>query len=379
MTTSNAPQGGSGAGPHRLAVGPDALDTPSGRIVAVCGTAGSGTAQLVAQARDAVMAPRGTAALQGGPKRDDAPSGVALVSVRSSLAPRLDVTENIFLNRLRVRRLGPVPIGLDWTGMRRDAATALALVGSSASVTTPARDLSELDAVLVELARVAASPVDLLVVEEPAALLHGGTEADLARVLSALEGFSARGTAVVVLTQKPRQALGYADAVAVARDGRLVARHERAEWEAEGVEAVRRRILDELLGADAPGDPAAPAEPDPLEGSNGPDRAASSPTAPELLRIESWSARDLLPPNQPVVSEVTLALAEGEILGLTGLERSGAETLLLSVYGRSAGVDATGRVLVRGAEVDTSTVQKAIEAGLFLATADPPRYQLSVV
>jgi len=204
-----------------------------------------------------------------------------------------------------------------------------------------------------------------------------------------LQGLAARGLAVMVFTQKPRQALGYADEIVVARDGAVAGVHVAPNSGAEAG-ALGPAVLDEVLRemVDRPrpaADYAAPgaAVPDASlrdDVATGPAVAAgaAAPTT-ALLRIEGWTAHDPVDPLRPMVDGVDLVLHRGEIVGLAGLRESGAQAVLLSVYGRSEGAGASGAVFVDGQAVDTSTVEKAIAAGLFLASTDPPRYRVRFV
>jgi ABC-type sugar transport system ATPase subunit len=343
----------------------DELVVPRGRVTAACGENGSGLDVIVTAVTKAILAP-------GGERRpgvrppfaltDGAP--YALVDRRRGLTPMMDVAENVYLGLERKRRLGPLSLGIDWKLTREDAAADLALVGARVPVTTKARELGEFDRMLVELARAVARRAELVVLDEPTALL---TPDEGDRLLGVIRDFAARGVAVLVLTQKPRQALGYADEVVVVRDGEVAGRHERGEWAGSLADeaSVRDRILGELV--DRP--------PRRLY----PSRARAAADAGELLRVSAWTVHDPIDPRATVVEDAGLVVSAGEIVGVAGLQRSGAETLLLSVYGRSAGTDATGAVFIDGEPADTSTVERAIANGLFFAATDMPSYRVRFV
>ncbi len=325
----------------------------AGTILALCGENGAGFGAMLHDVTARILHHR--------PARDAGPT-LALVTRSRSITTGMDVTENVFLGGLRQRRIGPVPIGFDWAGMRAETARLLSWLGGPVSPTAPAGALGELDRILVELARARRRAASAVVLHEPTALLNA---AESARLIAALGVLRDDGIAVLVLTQKPRQALGYADAVLVARDGVVVAQHPRAEWEAAGVERVRESILHELVDRPRPALPAATREP-------------ASP-GPELLRISGWSTYDVLDPTRPVVQDADLTVGAGEIVGLAGVGDSGAELLLLSVYGGQAGTDSSGSVFVRGERADTSTVESSIAAGLFFVGTESPRYRMRIV
>jgi putative multiple sugar transport system ATP-binding protein len=71
-----------------------------------------------------------------------------------------------------------------------------------------------------------------------------------------------------------------------------------------------------------------------------------------------------------VIKGVNLKARKGEIVGIAGLMGSGRTELAMSVFGRTYGQDITGEVLMHGKQVDVSSVQKAINAGIAYVTED---------
>ncbi|MGD8168413.1 hypothetical protein ACEXOS_014420 [Herbiconiux sp. P16] len=343
----------------------DSVGAAAGELVAVCGENGSGLDVVLRETTDRIVArgPGSTAPAAALP-------ATALVGRRRGLSPGFDVAENVFLGNERKKRLGPIPFGIDWEATRAQTADILKGLGSELTPRMPARGLSEYDRLVVELARALARGAASIVLDEPAARL---SETDAGRFFRLLRSIAERGIAVLVLTQKPRQALGYADRLVVVRDSAVVAEHPRAEW-ADGVaaaERVRGHILRELVDRQ----PLAGPEREPAASA-----ADDGPAArPELLRIADWSTHDPLDPDSLLVDGVDLVVRAGEIVGIAGLRRSGGQTLLLSVYGNSAGTRPSGTVSVRGTVVKTETVEQSIAAGLFFASTDAPQYRVRFV
>jgi putative multiple sugar transport system ATP-binding protein len=60
----------------------------------------------------------------------------------------------------------------------------------------------------------------------------------------------------------------------------------------------------------------------------------------------------------------------GEVVGIAGLMGAGRTELAMSLFGRSWGSRITGSVFMHGKPVDTSTVPRAIAAGLAYVTED---------
>ncbi|NQX35452.1 sugar ABC transporter ATP-binding protein [Herbiconiux sp. VKM Ac-2851] len=329
--------------------GGDELVARSGAVVAVCAGDESGADALARQVAERITS--------------GASPVYTWIDRRRGLVPALDVAENIFMGHERRRARGLFRGGIDWKRTRDDAAALLAGLGSTLRPVDRAGDAGEFDRLVIEIARAEARGASVVALDEPSARL---SPAETARLLEVLSGLAIRGTAVLVVTQRPAEALGYADELVVLRGGAIVGVHPRASWAGSAAdrEVMRDRVLAELVGpTDAR--PAAPATPP----------SAGSP----LLRVTGWSTFDPVEPERALVSDAGLEVRAGEIVGVAGLRDSGAESLLLSVYGRSEGTATTGTVEVDGRLVDTSTVEKAIAAGLFLATTSAPRYRVRFV
>jgi ABC-type sugar transport system ATPase subunit len=329
---------------------------PAGEITVALGENGSG---LDAVGREIVRR------IQRASRRIPA---VAYLGRRRGLAPTMDVSENVFMGRELMRGSGLLQWSIDWTRTRDETSRLMGELGSDVSPVAGAQTLGELDRLIVELARAVARDAALVALDEPAAMLDGD-EAERLRV--ALRAVAAKGAAVLVFSERPAEALEYADSVAVVRDREVVSGRRRAEWEGRSA-AVRSSLLGEMF------------EHPELEAALG-ERAASADRvvpdagARELLRVSGWTVQDSVDRSRVIVDDAGLAVQAGEIVGIAGLRDSGAEPLLLSVYGLSEGVKASGSAFIDGAAVDVSTVEKAIAAGLFLASMDPPRYRLRVI
>ncbi|MCS5716832.1 hypothetical protein N1027_01645 [Herbiconiux sp. CPCC 205763] len=344
-----------------LATG-DVIGAAAGELVAVCGENGSGLDVVLREVTDRIVAGGTASAASAGGM-----PATALIGIRRGISPNFDVAENVFLGNERKKRLGPFPLGIDWEGTRAATAEILKGLGSELTPGMRARELGEYDRLIVELARALARSATSIVLDEPAARLG---EADTGRFFRVLRSVLDRGVAVLVLTQKPRQALGYADRLVVVRDSAVVAEHPRSEWAdgAAAAERVRAHILRELVDRQ----PGVAAERELAS-------AEQAATRPELLRITDWSAHDPLDPDALLVDGADLVVHAGEIVGIAGLRRAGAQALLLSVYGNSAGTRPSGTASVRGAVVKTETVEQAIAAGLFFASTDAPQYRVRFV
>ena len=78
-----------------------------------------------------------------------------------------------------------------------------------------------------------------------------------------------------------------------------------------------------------------------------------------------------------MIKDVSFHVRKGEIVGIAGLMGTGRTELAMSLFGHSYGRNISGTVRMGGREVDTSSVTRAIAAGLAYVTED--RKQLGLV
>jgi ABC-type sugar transport system ATPase subunit len=283
----------------------------------------------------------------------------------SGLTATLDLADNVFLGIEPRRRFFGLPGIVDRASMRTQATALLRRVDVYTPVPTLARQLDDASHVLVEVARALAHGATTIAVTEPTA---GLTEAGAGRVVRVLRRLADDGLAVVVASQRPSLALEIGDAVSVLSSGSVTAVLRPGDQPVD----ARGRLL-EAMAAGAPG-----GAPGGATGLARGDRAEEPPSA-ALVEIVNWSTLDEFDRITPVVVDASVCAAAGEIVGLAGLEGSGRNELLLSVFGRTAGTEPTGAVLLDGLPVDTSTTMAAIRNGIFAIVTVQPKYRVRIV
>ena len=297
---------------------------------------------------------------------------VAFAHVRrvSSLTATLDLADNLFLGIEPRRRFLGLPGIVDRASMRTQATALLRKVDVYSPLPTLASQLDDASRVLVEAARALAHGATVLAFTEPTA---GLTDAGAERVVRALRRLASEGIAVVVASQRPSFALEIGDTVSVLSGGSLapVLRPGDSRVDARG------RLLEAMAAVGEGGAAGAPG----AGGATSPavrDSAAEPPSG-TIVEIVDWSTNDEFDRETPVVIGASLSAAAGEIVGLAGLEGSGRNELLLSVFGRTAGTVPSGAVLIDGLPVETNTTMAAIEHGIFAIVTVQPKYRVRIV
>ncbi|PYE82332.1 multiple monosaccharide ABC transporter ATP-binding protein [Pseudoroseicyclus aestuarii] len=276
---------------------------------------------------------------------DSEKAGVVIIHQELALVPLLSIAENLFLGNEQAKG-GLLRGVIDWNRSNRRTEELLAKVGLSDAPTRAVGTLGVGKQQLVEIAKALAKDVRLLILDEPTAALQ---ETDSQKLLDLLLELKGQGITSILISHKLNEISRVADRITVLRDGQTVGTMDAR------TEAVSEdRIIQMMVGRDM--------------AHRYPER---SPKIGEMLmRVSDWSVEHPDQPGRKLLDGCSFNVRRGEIVGIAGLMGAGRTELAMSLFGRSWGGAATGRIEIAGAEVDTSTVPRAIDAGLAYVTED---------
>ncbi|HZF76549.1 MAG TPA: ABC transporter ATP-binding protein [Acetobacteraceae bacterium] len=298
----------------------DAVDlvVRPGSIHGIVGENGAGKSTLMAILHGFHTADAGEIRVRGQPAaiRDSAAAarlGIGMVHQHFMLVEPFTVVENVMLG---------AEGGAMLAGGAAAARASLARLGAEYGllVDPDARvaDLPVGARQRVEILKALHRGAEVLILDEPTAVLTPQEADDLFRVLRALR---AEGKAVILITHKLREVMAVTDRVSVMRAGRMVAHRETAETSAEelGELMIGRRL-------------------------SAATRPAPGPRGPVLLEVEDLRVLDRAGVER--VRGVSLALHAGEILGIAVVAGNGQTELLEALSGMRA--PAAGTIRLRG-------------------------------
>ena len=210
------------------------LDVSAGQVTALCGDNGAGKSVLIKCVAGAHEPNAGQIIWEGRPVRirnahDAAALGIETVYQDLALADNLDIVQNMFLGRERVRhRL------LDENAMERAAAETLAglRVTSVRSIRQPVGSLSGGQRQSVAVARAVMWNSKLVIMDEPTAAL-GVTQT--AMVLELIRSLRDNGLGVIVISHNLNDVFAVADRIAVLHLGRMVIQRDAAAMDRQSV------------------------------------------------------------------------------------------------------------------------------------------------
>jgi simple sugar transport system ATP-binding protein len=269
--------------------------------------------------------------------------GIGMVHQHFRLVPAFTVAENVVLGREPRRRGSPL---VDRRRARDEVAALSARYGLAVDPDARVEDVSVGMQQRVEILKMLYRDADLLIFDEPTAVL---TPQETRELLGVMRRLVAEGKTVLFITHKLKEITAAADACTVLRRGRVV-----ASLPVAGTSEAR---LAELMVGRAVTFHA--------------ERAPAQPGAP-LLEVEHLDVRGAR--GTPAVRDVSLAVRAGEILGVCGVEGNGQTELVQAITGLTR--PERGTIRLRGRDVTALSVGERIALGLAHVPEDRQRLGL---
>ena len=279
------------------------LDVMPGEVHAIVGENGAGKSTLIKILGGVYQPDDGQLVVDGEARRFRSPrealsAGVVVIHQELSLAPSLSAEENIFLGRFPRNAFGVIDRGL----MRARTRQVFEQLGITVAPQDIVATLSIAQQQMVEIAKAILADARILVLDEPTAVLD---ENRVDVLFATIERLRAKGLGIVFISHHLEEIFRIADKVTVLRDGRVTGSAKVAEVDQDWL--VARMI--------------------------GRSFVAHEPHA-RRVRQPALAIKNLSVPGE--VSDITLTVSEGEIVGLAGLVGAGRTELARSVIGLSA-------------------------------------------
>lgn len=324
-----------------------------GEIHAILGENGAGKSTLMNVLSGSLKADRGEIRFDGKAARIETPRaarrlGIAMVHQHFTLAPAFTVAENLALDA-RGAKSGGVSRwrGLGWSALD-DAAHALELARSLSWPLPPDTRVSDLAVGTqqrVEIVKALATGAQILIFDEPTAVLAGSEVQELSTVLRRLRE---EGRAIVLIAHKLAEILDLADRVTVLRLGNKVVTASRSEIDAP-------KLAGWMMGVPVAGSINDPAHPEgtrpsaerPADVNAKADaallraaiRGSSGPETPYLDDPETpaaFNATDCVvlgDRGEQSIRGVSFAVRPGEIFGIGGVDGNGQAEIAEALVG----------------------------------------------
>jgi ribose transport system ATP-binding protein len=327
--------------------GVQALDNVSlsvlpGEIHALIGENGAGKSTLMNVLAGEIQPDAGTILFDG--KAVTIPNpfvsqqlGIGVVYQELALCPNLSIAENVSLSSAATSP------GVAFVNRRRfaeRARTVLATLGlENVDVSTPVSQLTVAQQQLVEIAKAISSKVKLLILDEPNSAL---TPDETSHLFDVLRQLKASGVGLIYVSHRLEEVLRLVDRITVLRDGKFIETLDAATATVDGLIArMVGRAVESLY-----------------------HREQAATVREKIV----FGVQELA--SGSAVKGVSLAVHEGEVVGIAGLPDSGKDELVEACFGLRP---YEGAITVQGETVALRSPVTAIEHGMAFIPADRRR------
>lgn len=319
------------------------FDVHPGEVHVLAGENGAGKSTLIKILAGVYSDYTGTIRIGGRTVRPESPQaaaamGVAVIYQELSLVPTMSVADNIFLGR--------APARFGWVSRRRlleQSRRVLEQLGLEIEVQRPVEEYPVGVQQQIEIAKALSHSARVLVMDEPTSAL---TAPEVEHLFRVIEDLRRRGCGIVYITHKMEEIERLAHRITVLRDGRRVGSAPAAELPV--AELIKWMVGREVQQQFPP---------------------YRSHIGAERLRLENFTVLADGAGGRPAVDRVSLGVRAGEIVGIGGLQGSGASQLLHGLFDARR-MRAAGQVLLDGQPFRLASPHHSIRQGLALLTND---------
>ncbi len=274
---------------------------------------------------------------------DSENKGIIIIHQELALIPEMSIGENMFLGNEKGKKMA-----IDWDNTYSEADKYLKTVGLKEPSRTKVSELGVGKQQLVEIAKALAKNAKLLILDEPTSSLN---EADSLALLELLLQFKEEGMTSIIISHKLNEVSYVADEITVIRDGQSIETIEKGNTSID-----ENRIIKGMVGREL--------------SDRFPKRLENYVTDEVALKVDNWSVIHPIYRDRKVVDDVSFNIKKGEVVGFSGLQGAGRTELVMSLFGKSYGQYAGGKMSILGNEVSPKNEKEAIKMGLAYVTED---------
>ena len=321
------------------------FDIRRGKVTALLGENGAGKSTLMNVLSGVVTPTSGFIELDGSrvafsSTTEARERGISIIHQELSLAPNLNVRDNIFMGReLRA------PTGVDFEEEAHQARALISDLEEEIDPLTLVEDLRLGQQQIVEIARALSVNSRILIMDEPTSALSA-TEVEV--LFKVIRGLSSRGVSIVYISHHLEEALEISDYAVVLRDGAIIATANSKDID---LEWIVRHMVGENFDLGSP-----------------PTSRAFGEIA---LAVEDVSVADPSGSDHILVDHMSFDIRAGEIVCIYGLMGAGRTELLECIAGRVPMIG--GRIFLEGEDVSALSIGDRIARGLALVPEDRQR------
>jgi ABC-type sugar transport system ATPase subunit len=307
-----------------------------GTVHALVGENGAGKSTLIKILAGALLPDSGEIIFKGQKHqsfstRKALNSGISVIYQELALVSQMTVAENIFLGREPRKYFGIV----DKKRLKIEAKKQLKQLGFEVDMDMEVGEMTVAYQQMVEIAKALSKNADLIIMDEPSAILAGH---ELDQLFLIIESLKKRGVTIIYISHRLEEVFRIANEVTILKDGQLVGTKPIKDLSrGELVKMMVGRTLEEVFPV------------------------SFNQLGNPVLQVEEISTKTIL-------NQVSFNLREGEILGVAGMVGSGRTELARAIFG--ADPLTSGTIKIKGQDVVFKNPADAIRSKISLVPED---------
>lgn len=315
--------------PSNVAIDNLSIEIIKGEIHSIIGENGAGKSTLMKVLFGLVKADEGEIFINGEKTVISSPQeavkkGIGMVHQEFMLIPEYSVLENIVLGNEETHH------GLlSYTSSRKKLETIMQNFKFTISLDEKVKNISIASQQKVEIMKLLYRDVDVLILDEPTAVLAPQEVVELFNLLRAL---NKEGKTIVFISHKLDEVLDISDSITVMRNGCYV-------WTKKNENLTKADLADAMVGRKVLFN---------VEKSE-------QKLLPVELSVKNLTCSDN---GRKTLDDVSFAIHQGEILGVAGIEGNGQFELVNAIMGL---IPSTGAVEVAGKDINGQTIRERRE------------------
>ena len=307
------------------------LTVEKGEVHALLGENGAGKSTLMNILTGVYTRDSGTVVFDGQELkdttvRDSEKAGIAFVHQELNLFNDLTVYENIFLGKEYTNKLGKT----DKKRMIREAENLFTQLGVNVDPRARVSELTTSQKQLLEISKALFFEAKLLILDEPTTALNN---AEIEHLFGIIRGLREKGTAFIFISHKMPEIFALADSYTVFRNGEYIGSGRLSETDTDS-------IISMMVGRTY---------------SSG-DIYTPRKTGDVVLKLDHFTG--------PGFRDISMEVPRGAVIGMTGLQGSGASELLQCMFGITSSW--SGTMTINGAPVKHGDIHGSMRSGMGL-------------
>lgn len=309
------------------------IDLNEGEILAIVGENGAGKSTIMKILYGLEKADSGEIFVKGEKVSFNSPSDamklhIGMVQQHFMLYGTMTVTENIVYNN-EISRYGFFDMKANQEKVRQLSEK----YGLNVDPTAIINDCPVGTQQRVEILKTLYQNADIIIFDEPSAVLTPGEVDDL---LQTMKKLSESGKSIILITHKLNEVMAVADRITVMRTGRVIDTVNKSDTSIEELSymMIGRHTNEPILNQLKPGN--------------------------TLLNVSNVTLGS--PTGKKVLRDVSLHVDEGEIVGIAGVSGNGQSELVRCIVGLERGYE--GRIEICDKDVSNQNVETIRKAGL---------------